>query len=52
MNPMFYGTFAFLAFSSFFIVSGLWLIHGYKKDQRRRAARAAGAPESQARAAE
>ncbi len=36
MNPMFYGTFAFLAFSSFFIIGGLWLVHGLKKDKRER----------------
>jgi peptidoglycan/LPS O-acetylase OafA/YrhL len=40
MNPMFYGTFAFLGFSSFFIISGLWLIHSMKKDKRERDAAA------------
>jgi hypothetical protein len=36
MNPMFYATFAYLAFSSFFIIGGLWLAHGIKKDRRKR----------------
>jgi hypothetical protein len=53
MNPMFYGTFAFLAFSSFFIIGGLWLIHGMKKDKRERdAAAATAAPESRSQSAE
>jgi hypothetical protein len=34
MNPMFYATFAYLAFSSFFVIDGLWLAHGIKKDRR------------------
>lgn len=38
MNPMFYGTFAYLAFSSFFVIGGLWLVHGIKKDRRKREA--------------
>jgi hypothetical protein len=36
MNPMFYATFAYLAFSSFFVIGGLWLAHGIKKDRRKR----------------
>jgi len=36
MNPMFYATFAYLAFSSFFVIGGLWLVHGIKKDRRKR----------------
>jgi|GEM_PF-449098 len=38
MNPMFYATFAYLAFSSFFVIGGLWLAHGIKKDRRKREA--------------
>lgn len=53
MNPMYYGTFAFLAFSSFFIISGLWLLHGMKKDKRERdAAASTAAPESHSRPVE
>ena len=54
MNPMFYGTFAFLAFSSFFVIGGLWLVHGIKKDQREEAAATSptAAPESHSRPAE
>jgi hypothetical protein len=36
INPMFYATFAYLAFSSFFVIGGLWLAHGIKKDRRKR----------------
>jgi hypothetical protein len=36
MNPMFYATFAYLAFSSFFVIGGLWLAHEIKKDKRKR----------------
>jgi hypothetical protein len=36
INPMFYATFAYLAFASFFVIGGLWLAHGIKKDQRKR----------------
>ena len=53
MNPMFYGTFAFLAFSSFFVISGLWVIHSMKKDKRERDAAAANAAsESRTRSTE
>jgi hypothetical protein len=36
MNPMFYATFAYLAFSSFFVIAGLWLAHEIKKERRKR----------------
>jgi hypothetical protein len=36
MNPMFYATFAYVAFSGFFVIGGLWLAHGIKKDRRKR----------------
>jgi hypothetical protein len=36
INPMFYATFGYLAFSSFFVIGGLWLAHGIKKDRRKR----------------
>ena len=54
MNPMFYATFAFLAFSSFFVIGGLWLVHGLKKDKRERDAAASptAAPESRSQSAE
>ena len=54
MNPMFYGTFAYLAFSSFFVIGGLWLVHGIKKDRRKREAIGfnTSGPESQSRSAD
>jgi hypothetical protein len=36
INPMFYATFAYLGFSSFFVIGGLWLVHEIKKDRRKR----------------
>jgi len=53
MNPMYYGTLAFLGFSSFFVIGGLWLVYGIKKDRREREAAASAstaAPESRSRA--
>ncbi len=53
INPMYYGTFAFLGFSSFFIIGGLWAVHGIKKEKRERdAAASTAAPESRSRSAE
>jgi hypothetical protein len=53
MNPMYNATLAFLAFSSFFVIGGLWLVHGLKKDKREREAAAfTAAPESRSRSAE
>jgi hypothetical protein len=36
MNPMFYATFAYLAFSSFFVIGGLWLAHSFKKERAKK----------------
>jgi hypothetical protein len=36
MNPMFYATLSYLAFSSFFVIGGLWLAHEIKKERRKR----------------
>ena len=54
INPMYYGTFAYLAFSSFFVIGGLWLVHGIKKDRRKREAIGfiTAEPESRSRSAE
>ena len=54
INPMFYGTFAYLAFSSFFVIGGLWLVHGIKKDRRKRQGIGfiTSAPESRSRSSE
>ncbi|HEV7574068.1 MAG TPA: hypothetical protein VGQ21_21440 [Thermoanaerobaculia bacterium] len=40
MNPMFYGTFAFLGFMSFFFALGFWMLRGLAKEEDRK--RAAG----------
>jgi hypothetical protein len=54
INPMYYGTLAFLAFSSCFIIPGLFLAHSLKKEQKKK--RPIGfitsAPESRSRSAE
>jgi hypothetical protein len=54
MNPMFYGTLAYLVFSSFFVIGGLWLVHGIKKDRRKREAIGftTSGPDSRSRSAE
>jgi hypothetical protein len=49
---MYYATFGFLAFSSFFIIGGLWAVHGMKKDKRERDAAATAALESHPRSPE
>jgi len=36
MNPMFYGTFAFLGFMSFFFALGFWMLRGLGKDEGRK----------------
>ena len=33
MNPMFYGTFAFLGFMSFFFALGFWMLRGLGKEE-------------------
>ena len=55
MNPMFYGTFAFLGFMSFFVVLAAWMIHGIRREEaQKRAAGSAStaAPESRSQSAE
>jgi hypothetical protein len=54
INPMYYGTLAFLAFEACFIIPGLFLVHSIKKEQKRK--RPIGfvtaAPESRSRSSE
>jgi hypothetical protein len=55
INPMYYGTLAFLAFSTcVFIIPGLFLVHSLKKEQKKK--RPIGfitsAPESRSRSVE
>jgi len=51
MNPMFYGTFAFLGFMSFFFALAFWMLRGLRKEEAEK--RAAGfttsPPNSQSR---
>lgn len=48
MNPMFYGTFAFLGFMSFFFALAFWMLRGLgkEKDQKRAAGFTTSPPES------
>jgi len=48
MNPMFYGTFAFLGFMSFFFALAFWMLRGLRKeeDQKRAAGFTTSPPES------
>jgi hypothetical protein len=54
INPMYYGTLMFLAFSSCFIIPGLFLAHSIRKEQKKK--RPIGfitsEPESRSRSAE
>ncbi|HXA17348.1 MAG TPA: hypothetical protein VN380_10165 [Thermoanaerobaculia bacterium] len=54
VNPMYYGTLAFLAFSSCFIIPGLFLAHSLKKAQKkkRHIGFITSGPESRSRSAE
>jgi cbb3-type cytochrome oxidase subunit 3 len=54
MNPMFYGTFAFLVFSGFLLAVGFWALHGIRKEEaaKRPAGFATAAPEARSRSAE
>ena len=40
MNPMFYGTFVFLGFMSFFFALAFWMLRGLRKEESTK--RAAG----------
>jgi len=48
MNPMFYGTFAFLGFMSFFFALAFWMLRGLRKeeDQKREAGFTTSPPRS------
>jgi hypothetical protein len=54
MNPMFYGTFAFLGFMSFFILLAMWMLRGLSKEEakKRPAGFVTSAPESRSRSSE
>jgi hypothetical protein len=54
INPMFYGTFTFLGFMSFFFALAFWMLRGLRKNEARK--RPIGfitsAPESRSRSVE
>jgi hypothetical protein len=53
INPMYYGTLTFLAFSACIIIPGLFLAHSIKKDRaKKRPIGFTSAPESRSRSAE
>jgi hypothetical protein len=54
INPMYYGTLAFLAFEACFIIPGLFLAHSIKKEQakKRPIGCVTSGPESRSRSAE
>jgi hypothetical protein len=52
INPMYYGTLVFLAFSSCFIIPGVWLVRRMKKEKKRQIGFVTAAPESRSRSAE
>ena len=53
INPMYYATLGYLAFSACFIIPGLFLVHSIKKEQaKKRPIGFTSGPESRSRSAE
>jgi hypothetical protein len=46
INPMYYGTLAFLTFSGMLASIGFWALHNLKKDKKRRIGFTSSEPES------
>jgi hypothetical protein len=52
INPMYYGTLAFLIFSGMLASIGFWALHNLKRDKKRQIGFSAAAPETHPRSAE
>jgi hypothetical protein len=52
INPMYYGTFAFLVFSGMLASIGFWALHNLKKEKKRPIGFVTAEPESRSRSAE
>ena len=52
INPMYYGTLAFLMFSGMLLSIGFWAVHNVKKGRKREIGFSASSPESRSRSSE
>jgi hypothetical protein len=52
INPMYYGTLAFLIFSGMLASIGFWALHSLKKEKKRKIGFSTAASESHSRSAE
>ena len=52
INPMYYGTLAFLMFAGMLASIGFWALHSLKKEKKRQIGFSTAAPESRSRSAE
>lgn len=52
INPMYYGTLAFLIFSGMLLSIGFWAIHNLKKEKKRQIGFTTSVPESRSRSGE
>jgi len=52
INPMYFGTLAFLMFSGMLLSIGFWALHNLKKAKKRPIGFVISAPESRSRSAE
>jgi hypothetical protein len=52
INPMYYGTLAFLIFSGMLASIGFWALHNLKKERKRPIGFVTAAPESRSQSAE
>ena len=52
INPMYYGTLAFLIFSGMLASIGFWALHSLKKEKKRQIGFSTATPDSQSRSTE
>jgi hypothetical protein len=52
INPMYYGTLAFLMFSGMLLSIGFWAVYNVKKEKKREIGFSTAEPESRSRSAE
>jgi hypothetical protein len=52
INPMYYGTLAFLMFSGMLLSIGFWALHNLKKEKKRQIGFTTAEPDSRSRSAD
>jgi hypothetical protein len=52
INPMYYGTLAFLVFSGMLLSIGFWALYNVKKEKKRQIGFSTSSPESRSRSGE